>query len=93
MRIDRDIFYQLMTNTKRMVDAEKKLELLEKELRAITSKSTFMIDNKEIERVLKVFFSNDYILSIKPVVEKVENVELEGVVNVQDETSESDSNS
>ena len=86
MRIDRDIFYQLMTNTKRMVDAEKKLELLEKELRAITSKSTFMIDNKEIEKLLKVYFAKDFLRKVEDL------VELEEVVNVQDETSESDSN-
>ena len=85
MRIDRDIFYELMTNTKRMIDAEKKLELLEKELRAITNKSTFMIDNKEIERLLNVYFS-------KGLVHKVEDlIKLEEVVDVQDETSESDS--
>lgn len=87
MRIDRDIFYELMTNTKRMIDAEKKLELLEKELRAITSEYTFMIDNKEMERLLKVYFSKD-------LVHKVEDlIKLEEVVDVQDETSESDSNS
>lgn len=86
MRIDRDIFYELMTNTKRMIDAEKKLELLEKELRAITNKSTFMIDNKEIERLLNVYFS-------KGLVHKVEDlIKLEEVVDVQDEKSESDSN-
>ena len=85
MRIDRDIFYELMTNTKRMIDAEKKLELLEKELRTITNKSTFMIDNKEIERLLNVYFSKD-------LVHKVEDlIKLEEVVDVQDKTSESDS--
>lgn len=86
MRIDRDIFYELMTNTKRMIDAEKKLELLEKELRAITNKSTFMIDNKEIERLLNVYFAKDFLRKVE------ELVKLEGVVDVQDETSESDSN-
>ena len=86
MRIDRDIFYELMTNTKRMIDAEKKLELLEKELRAITNKSTFMIDNKEIERLLNVYFS-------KGLVQKVEDlIKLEEVVDVQDKKSQSDSN-
>ena len=85
MRIDRDIFYELMTNTKRMNDAEKKLELLEKELRTITSKSISMIDKKEVERLLEVYFSKD-------LVQKVEDlIKLEEVVDVQDETSESNS--
>lgn len=86
MRIDRDIFYELMTNTKRMIDAEKKLELLEKELRTITNKSTFMIDNKEIERLLNVYFAKDFLRKVEDL------VKLEEVVNVQDEKSESDSN-
>lgn len=85
MRIDRDIFYELMTNTKRMIDAEKKLELLEKELRAITSKSTFMIDNKEMERLLKVYFSKDLVCKVEDL------IKLEEVVDVQVEKSESDS--
>lgn len=85
MRIDRDIFYELMTNTKRMNDAEKKLELLEKELRTITSKSISMIDKKEVERLLEVYFSKDLF-------QKVEDlIKLEEVVDVQDETSESNS--
>lgn len=83
MRIDRDIFYELMTNTKRMIDAEKKLELLEKELRTITNKSTFMIDNKEIERVLKVYFAKDFLRKVEDL------VKLEEVVDVQVEKSES----
>lgn len=92
MRIDRDIFYELMTNTKRMIDAEKKLELLEKELRAITSKSTFMIDNKEMERLLKVYFSKDLVCKVEDLVCKVEDlIKLEEVVDVQVEKSESDS--
>ena len=85
MRIDRDIFYELMTNTKRMIDAEKKLELLEKELRTITKGSTFRID-EEIERLLNVYFS-------KGLVHKVEDlIKLEEVVDVQNEKSESNSN-
>ena len=90
MRIDRDIFYQLMTNTKRMVNAEKKLELLEKELRAITNKSTFMIDNKEIERLVKVYFDKDFLRQVEDLT-KADLVKLEEVVNVQVETSESNS--
>ena len=90
MRIDRDIFYQLMTNTKRMVNAEKKLELLEKELRAITNKSTFMIDNKEIERLVKVYFDKDFLRQVEDLT-KEDLVKLEEVVDVQVETSESNS--
>lgn len=90
MRIDRDIFYQLMTNTKRMINAEKKLELLEKDLRAINEKSTFMIDNKEIERLLNVYFSKGILRQVKDLT-KEDLIKLEEVVDVQDETSESNS--
>ena len=75
MRIDREVFYELMENAKRARIAEEKLRLLERDLNELIENAEWLVDENTLKRIMKVYFVD------KTKLEKyIENIPTEKVV-------------
>ena len=75
MRIDREVFYELMENTKRARIAEEKLSLLERDLNELIENTEWLVDENTLKRIMKVYFGD------KTKLERyIENIPTEKVI-------------
>ena len=58
MRVDREVFYELMENTKRARVAEEKLSLLERDLNELIENTEWIVDENTLKRIMKVYFGD-----------------------------------
>ena len=75
MRIDREVFYELMENTKRARIAEEKLRLLERDLNELIENTKWLVDEKQLKRTMKVYFGDKTKLETY-----IENIPTEKVI-------------
>ncbi len=75
MRIDREVFYELMENTKRARIAEEKLRLLERDLNELIEITKWLVDKNTLKRIMKVYFWNKTKLETY-----IENIPTEKVI-------------
>ena len=75
MRMDREVFYELMENTKRARIAEEKLSLLERDLNELIENTEWLVDENTLKRIMKVYFGD------KTKLERyIENIQTEKVI-------------
>lgn len=73
--MDREVFYELMENTKRARIAEEKLSLLERDLNELIENTEWLVDENTLKRIMKVYFGD------KTKLERyIENIQTEKVI-------------
>ena len=73
--MDREVFYELMENTKRARIAEEKLSLLERDLNELIENTEWLVDENTLKRIMKVYFGD------KTKLERyIENIPTEKVI-------------